>query len=194
MPGPPVTRSPSRAAPTKRRGLVVPLASFCLAILAPFTLLSVVLWLMGWRLQPIETSSMAPAYPSGALAAVQPIDASQVEPGMVIVFVDPSGRGLIAHRVVARLPGEAPVFRTRGDHNAVDDPYPVFPEAVRGRVRWAVPNIGTVVSALDSWWGAALLIGGPATTLAVTEWQEARGRRRSGSQPSEKSERESTHA
>ena len=120
-----------------RRGLLVPAAAVCLAVLAPFALASLVLFLLGWHLQPILSASMRPSYPSGALVAVEPIDASQVRPGMVIVFVDPRQPGrLVAHRVVEQVSGDRLAFRTRGDANVVDDPFPVSAESVQGRVRW----------------------------------------------------------
>jgi len=162
-----------------RRGLLVPAAAVCLAVLAPFALASLVLFLLGWHLQPILSASMRPSYPSGALVAVEPIDASQVRPGMVIVFVDPRQPGrLVAHRVVEQVSGDRLAFRTRGDANVVDDPFPVSAESVQGRVRWGIPGLGSVVSALSGGWGAALLIGAPAGTLVGTEGYDRWRRRR----------------
>lgn len=163
---------------TRRRGFVVPVAAVCLAILAPVAVAGVVLWFIGWRMQPVQSASMAPLYPRGSLVLVSPIDASEVRPGMVIVFLDPADRSrLVAHRVVSQVPGHVPAFRTRGDANLTDDPYPVYPDAIRGRVRWGITGLGTVVSALTSWWGSLLLIGVPAGTLIGTELYDYRRRR-----------------
>jgi hypothetical protein len=113
------------------------------------------------------------------LLFVSPIDAADVQPGMVIVFLDPLDRSrMVAHRVESQVAGDVPAFRTRGDANLTADPYPVFPDAARGRVRWGVPGLGTVVSVLTSWWGSILLIGAPAGTLIGTELYDYYRRRR----------------
>ncbi|MGZ8781973.1 MAG: signal peptidase I [Gaiellaceae bacterium] len=106
-------------------------------------------FLMGWKFQVVETGSMAPRYPAGSLAIVEPLDAVEVRPGMTVVFEDPFVRGrLVAHRVVKRLPGNSPVWMTKGDANAESDPAPVHAAALQGRVRWAIPGLGRVVSTL----------------------------------------------
>jgi signal peptidase len=145
-------------------------------------------FLLGWHLQPILSGSMRPTYPAGALVAVEPIDASEVRPGMVIVFADPLQPGrLVAHRVVEQVSGDRLAFRTRGDANVSDDPFPVSGESVRGRIRWGIPGLGSVVAALDGGWGAALLIGAPAGTLVGTEgfdvWRRRRHRQREPEAP-----------
>jgi signal peptidase I len=162
------------AAPTQRRwGLIVPIAAVAVAVLLPLCVVLGTAFLSGWKFQPIETGSMAPNYPSGSLAVVEPIDPALVMPGMVVVFEDPQSRGrLVAHRVVKRLPGKSPVWETKGDANAVRDPLPVSAPAIRGRARWAVPALGDVVSALTGWLGVALLVGLPLTILVVTELRE----------------------
>jgi len=163
----------------RRWGLIVPAGVLGLVILAPVAALLATTWVLGWRLQVVETSSMQPLYPKGTLVAVQPIDAADVEPGMVVVFRDPARRDRqVAHRTVKRLPGEQPIWQTQGDANRDPDPYPVHADAVRGRVRWGVPGLGYVVSALTGWRGAVILVGGPLGLLALSEWSShARHRR-----------------
>jgi signal peptidase len=146
-----------------------------LVTLAPIATLLATIWVVGWQLHVISTSSMAPQYPSGTLVAVEPIDAAAVEPGMVVVFRDPARPDrLIAHRTVRRLPGEEPSWQTKGDANRDVDPWPMSASDVRGRVRWGVPGLGLVVSALTGWSGAAVLVGGPLGLLAVSELSHRR--------------------
>jgi signal peptidase len=136
-------------------------------------------FMLGWKLQPIETGSMAPRYPAGSLAVVSPIDGSEVKPGMVVVFEDPRGPGsMIAHRVVAPSPGDRLMWTTRGDANPSDDPFPITPAAVSGRVRWGIPFVGTVVSALSGSATPYYLIGIPLALLVGNELIELRNRRR----------------
>jgi signal peptidase len=126
--------------------------------------------MMGWKVQPIGTDSMAPRYPAGSLAVIEPLDPSDVRPGMTIVFEDPLTRGrLVAHRVIKRLPGQSPAWATKGDANAENDPAPVHATAVQGRVRWAIPEVGRFVSALHGWTAIALLVGLPLLVLLAAE-------------------------
>lgn len=139
-------------------------------MLIPLAVLLGVAFLMGWKFHAIETASMAPRYPSGSLAIIEPLDPSDVRPGMTVVFEDPLRRGrLVAHRVVKRLPGESPAWATKGDANAENDPAPVHAPALQGRVRWAVPRLGRLVSSLHGPWGVVLLVGTPLAVLLVTE-------------------------
>jgi signal peptidase len=159
--------SPTRV---RRWGFIVPIGVLGLVLLAPLAAMFATMWVLGWRFQPVTTSSMAPLYPAGTLVAVEPIDASLVSPGMVIVFRDTAGPDrLVAHRVVRRLPGEPPSWQTQGDANRTVDPWPVSASDVRGRVRWGVPSLGTAVSALTGWQGAVILVGGPLALLAIAE-------------------------
>jgi signal peptidase len=123
---------------------------------------------------------MAPAYPQGSLALVEPIDPAHVEPGMTIVFADPEGRGrLIAHRALAQLPTDPPAWRTKGDANLAPDPIPVQAKDVHGRVRWAVPLVGYVVTALRGPQAVVLLVGLPLAVLIASEIRARRRRAKS---------------
>ena len=161
-------------------GALLPLGTVGVAVLLPLAVLMSTVLLLGWNLQVIETASMAPRFPAGSLAVVEPIDASDVRAGMTIVFEDPSGRGrLVAHRAVKRLPGDgSPVWQTKGDANAEPDAYPVHAPAIRGRVRWAIPHLGGIASALYSPLTALVLVGAPLALLAATEVAAVRRRRR----------------
>jgi signal peptidase len=127
---------------------------------------------------------MAPAYPAGSLAIIEPVDPAQVRPGMTVVFEDPLVRGrLVAHRIVKRLPGSStPAWATKGDANAENDPAPVHAAAIQGRVRWTIPGLGRAVSALDGEWAAALLVGLPLTILLFNEVSAFARRRRAATQ------------
>jgi len=166
---------------------MLPMAVVGLAIVLPLVILLGTVLLLGWQLQVIESASMAPAYPKGALAAVEPVDPADVRAGMTLVFDDPSEPGrLVAHRAVHRLPGEVPVWQTQGDANATADPLPVPAHAIRGRIRWVVPGLGGVAAALRGSFSPVVLVGVPLALLAVTEVRArtgggaARGGRRRG--------------
>ena len=159
-----------RGVEIRRRGALLPAAVLGVVVLAPLAALMSTVLLLGWQLQVIETESMEPRMAAGSLAVVEPLDAAGVRAGMVIVFEDPSGRErLVAHRAVKRLPGELPVWETKGDANARADAYPVHASAIRGRVRSAIPRLGAVVGTLHTPATAFLLIGVPLALLGGTE-------------------------
>jgi signal peptidase I len=159
----------------RRRGLIAPVAALAVALLLPLAILMGTAFLFGWRFQPIETNSMAPGDPAGSLAVVQPIDVTDVQPGMVVVFVDPQDSNrLIAHRVIKELAGDPPTFRTKGDANAAADPFPVAASAIRGRVSWAIAGLGSVVIALRGAPAIVLLVLLPLVILLVTEVRDRR--------------------
>ena len=160
---------------TRRSGAWLPLAALAISIMLPLAVLLGSAFLLGLRFQPLESGSMEPRYPTGALAVVEPIDAAEVQPGMAIVFTDPADPArLIAHRAIKRLPGDPPAWQTRGDANAEPDLLPVHASTVRGRIAWAIPVLGGVVTALRGAPALALLIGLPLTLLLMTELRDRR--------------------
>jgi signal peptidase I len=171
--------SPASAGRQARRrwSLVLPVAALGIAVMLPLATLLTTAFLMGWRFQPIETGSMAPRYPAGSLAVVLPIDPAAVEPGSTIVFADPQDASrLVAHRAIRQLPGDPPSWRTRGDANPGEDPFPVPARAIQGHVAWAIPGLGALVMTMRGWPAAVLLVGLPLTLLAMTEWRDRRRR------------------
>ena len=159
----------------RRPGLVAPVAALAVAVLLPVAILLGTAFLFGWRFQPIETGSMAPLYPQGSLAVVQPVEVTDVELGMVVVFVDPQDPGrLIAHRVVKQLAASPPSFQTKGDANAAVDPFPVAAAAVRGKVTWAVAGLGGLVTTVRGLPAILLLVVLPLVILLVTEVRDRR--------------------
>lgn len=156
----------------------LPFGVAALAVLAPVTAFLVFTWLMGWTLQSVLTDSMAPTFPEGSLLVVEPIDPSDVAPGMAVMFADPADPGrLVTHRVVRRAPGEELAFITRGDANATADPLPVPARSVRGHVRWHVGHAGAVLQWFAWPRNLVLLVGLPAALLVVTEARARRQRR-----------------
>jgi signal peptidase len=168
-------------ATARRTGLSLPFAALAIALLLPLAVLLGTAFVLGLRFQPLESGSMEPRYPMGSLALVEPIDASDVEAGMAIVFVDPADPSrLVAHRAVKELAGDPPAWQTRGDANPAADALPVTAGAVRGRVAWSIPGLGSVVTAVRGGPAVTLFVVAPLTLLVVTE---LRDRRRKGRAP-----------
>ena len=74
--------------------------------------------------------SMVPTFRPGYLLYIRP-DASDISPGDVIVYDNPSGNIPTVHRVVSISDGG---LITRGDNNRLCDLIPVLPEHLIGRV------------------------------------------------------------
>jgi signal peptidase len=161
----------------RQRSLFVPAAAVILAVLVPYAILLGTAWLFGWRFQPVETGSMAPAVPEGALAVVQPADPTRIGPGAIVTFADPFDPSrLVAHRIVRQLPGNPPHWQTKGDANREADPIPIQASAVQGVVAWSIPGLGSLVGVLRGAPAVVLLVGLPLGLLLVTEVRDRRQR------------------
>lgn len=159
------------------RGWSIATLAAAFAVLLPLTTLLVAAWLMGWQLQAVQSGSMQPTYAVGALLVVAPIDASQVNVGMPVVFEDPQHPGrLVVHRVVAQLPGDTLQFATQGDANATRDPAAVPARMVRGRVLWQINGLGPAMEWLQWPRSFLMLVVLPGLLLGVAEWRARRVR------------------
>jgi len=157
--------------PNLRRGrLSAALAILSLVVMLPLAAFLVSVWLLGWQLQSVQSGSMAPTYPVGSLLVIAPMNASEVEVGMPIVFEDPEIAGrLVTHRVIERAPGTALAFVTQGDANASRDPFPVPARNVRGQVLWHVTGLGSVMDYLQWPRSFLLLVVLPVGLLLLSE-------------------------
>ena len=95
----------------------------------------------GWSPVVVMSGSMGPGIETGDIVLAAPYDGRTVGPGTVIVFDNPTGEGLITHRVVAMTPSGD--YVTRGDANGRIDSTPVPPESIHGVGQALVPGIGS---------------------------------------------------
>ncbi|HEY0249821.1 MAG TPA: signal peptidase I [Gryllotalpicola sp.] len=108
-----------------------------------------------------RTGSMAPAIPTGSLAIVKQIPASEAHVGDVVT-VDRPQQLPVTHRVVAVMPqaGGAAVLQLKGDANLAPDPDSYRVTTVR-LVIWSAPGLARLIV----WLAQPLVIG--CITLAV---------------------------
>lgn len=106
--------------------------------------------LMNWTFLAVDSPSMEPALPAGGFAIVEPVESAAIDVGDVVTFAVPDRPGaLMSHRVTAiEDRPDGPALRTKGDANAEADTWLVPASAVLGRVRLALPWLGTVAEAL----------------------------------------------
>ncbi len=100
----------------------------------------------------MSTGSMAPAYPTGSVVVVKPVDGADVAVGEVVTFQAVSGdpNSVYTHRVISRSVTSAGVeLVTKGDANPSTD-RPILAEQVLGRVIYSLPSpAGFVLAALN---------------------------------------------
>lgn len=93
-----------------------------------------------------RTGSMSPAIPTGSLAIVQEMPASDIRVGDVTT-IDRPGQLPVTHRITAIEPagGAMYLIRMQGDANDAEDPNPYTVDTVR-KVHWSIPGLGYVVA------------------------------------------------
>jgi signal peptidase I len=136
--------------------------------------LMVVPALFGYQRYAIVSGSMTGTYDRGSVVFDEVVPVADLKVGDVITYRPPAGAGpnhLVTHRIAAithdRNGGR--VFRTKGDANAVADPW-TFRLAARkqARVRASVPYVGFVIAALSDRRARMLIVGLPAALIALS--------------------------
>jgi signal peptidase len=123
----------------------------------------------GYRLLFVKSGSMRPSIPMGSLIFTKPQES--YKPGEVITFEEQGTSGnLVTHRIsdIEQLEDEK-LFITRGDANDANDSARVDEKSVVGKVVWAIPLIGYVVSFAKTTVGLIVLIIIPATLIVYNE-------------------------
>lgn len=129
----------------------------------------------------VRSGSMAPAIPTGSIVFYEPVQASAVRVGDVIVFSEPGNPGVkVTHRVFQiRHAATGPYFVTKGDANGTPDDWHVPAVGSGWKEAFSVPQAGYLLYDLQSTYGRLLLLLVPAALLAaITLWEiwEARGK------------------
>ena len=94
----------------------------------------------------VASGSMGPSVRAGDLVVLEPYHSQELEPGMVVRFDDPEGRGSILHRIVEVADDGS--LTTKGDANTVVDSSAVDAGRITGVGRVLVPR--AAMPAL--WW------------------------------------------
>ena len=101
----------------------------------------------------VLTNSMAPKFPPGTFLVMKPAPFGELKYGDVITFQLYSGRPEVeTHRIVgfgATQAGEKTLI-TKGDNNGANDAEPVREIQVKGKLFYAVPQVGFVANALGN--------------------------------------------
>jgi signal peptidase len=139
-----------------------------------FGLFLIVPSLMGWERYVIVSGSMTGTYDRGSIVFDEVVPVTSLKKGDVITYRPPPAagpHGLVTHRIhsVGRDPKtKAPVFRTKGDANAVPDPWTfTLPDKSQARVVTGAPYMGFVLAALAQRKLRMVLVGVPAALIAL---------------------------
>lgn len=133
-------------------------------------ILAFLLWgfpLLGMEVFVVQSGSMEPAYPVGALVYVKETDASKLEAGDVITFEMGGGvRG--THRIIEVVEENGtPAFRTKGDANEIADSSLVAASDLVGKVIFSIPNLGFLVSYIQQPPGIYIAFSAAAVILIL---------------------------
>jgi signal peptidase len=171
---------PSQDGGRRRRGSVRGVLSEILLWVAALAgLVCIVLVILAFvahiTLIMFRTGSMAPTIPTGSVAIVQQIPASQVHVGDVVT-VDRPGELPVTHRVRAVADGSTSgerLLTLRGDANAQDDvaPYPVSTVRI---VRFAIPGLAPVIVAFGNPFVLGSITIGVAVLVIWAFWPRRR--------------------
>lgn len=149
------------------------LAIVALAIAGGLMVWAVLPLAVGWSSHAVATGSMTPQVRVGDLLISDPTPASQLKPGMVVLFTDPSKPDrVLAHRI-QKINDDATLI-TQGDANPSPDLLPVPEANVLGVAKLRIPWIGYPAI----WFGqgrygfALLSVVGLLATTALAVWPD----------------------
>jgi signal peptidase len=122
------------------------------------------------KLAIVQSSSMEPAIPAGALAIMMPVAPEKVKVGDIVTFNPPWDPDVtISHRVIEIQDDGELHFVTKGDATEEADPFAVSSEQIHGKVNFNIPYVGFaavyVLQYVRTWLGFALLVAIPSAIL-----------------------------
>jgi signal peptidase I len=148
--------------------VAVPVA--CVAVCAVAVLMILLPAALGLQRYVITGGSMTGTIGKGSVVYSRLVPVSSLRTGDIITFVPPSQTEPVTHRVlsVTRRPGKF-VFRTKGDFNAVADPWTItFTQPKLARYSFHIPYLGYALGLLSIRPLRMLLIGLPALIIAIS--------------------------
>ncbi|HTE63026.1 MAG TPA: signal peptidase I [Solirubrobacteraceae bacterium] len=155
---------------TSRAGRLASGAAVAVAALAALLVLAPAL--AGWERYALVSGSMSGTYDKGTLVLDEVVPVGDLEVGDVITYRPPPDAGpdhLVTHRIVSiDHDGAGRVFRTKGDANAVVDPWTFrLDRATQARVRLGIPYAGHVLSVLGRRDVRLAVVALPALLIAL---------------------------
>lgn len=138
----------------RRRSVWPRIENAVLSILAVLGMVCIIATIAAFALNisliMFRTGSMSPTIPTGSLAVVKQIPASEIRVGDVATISRGEDRLPVTHRVISVTPfsGDAYSIEMKGDANDSPDPQPYEVSAVK-KVLWHAPGLAYVVSTVS---------------------------------------------
>lgn len=124
----------------------------------------------GYQMYVVLSGSMNPAFDTGSLVFVKPLDPQNIEQGDIITYSSSGGAEVLTtHRVVDVIRDGELKFVTRGDANNVNDPNPVLAPNVVGKVHGFVPYLGYLIGYAQTRNGLIALVFVPGLLVIIFE-------------------------
>ncbi len=127
--------------------------------------------LFGYHRYVLVGHSMEPTIHRGSLVFDEIVNVSDLRKGDVITYVPPGNSEPVTHRLISRKDGKkgGPVFRTKGDNNAIADPRKFqLDKPTQARFAFSVPYVGWLFIALGNPKSRFLLLVIPALLVALS--------------------------
>lgn len=124
-------------------------------IIAVVLFMIVMMLVFGLKLYCVQTGSMEPAYPVGAMIVVEDVGPETLVETLVagdVITFTAGGGTVVTHRIIG-VDRENRQISTKGDNNNAADSSQVSYENVIGRVKFGVPVIGYAVLLLKTNFG-----------------------------------------
>jgi signal peptidase I len=153
-----------------KRGLRLGFTVVCVAVCALVVLVVLLPAALGLQRYVITGGSMTGTIDRGSVVYARLAPLSSLRSGDVVTFVPPGLSAPVTHRIVGISVQEGQrVFRTKGDANAVADPWAVtFPRPVLARYAFHIPYAGYLLALLSIRSVRMVLIGLPAVVIAIS--------------------------
>lgn len=107
----------------------------------------IVLMICGFKLYTVLSPSMEPAYKTGSVIFVKPVDTDDLKVGDPITYKLAGTKSISTHRIHSiETIGDKKAFRTKGDANEDVDAVAVDPNSVIGKPVFSIPGLGKLLS------------------------------------------------
>lgn len=120
-------------------------------MIAVITLMLAAMLIFGLKLYCVQTGSMEPTYPVGAMIVVEKVEPEKLETGDVITYTVGDAT-VVTHRIIG-IDRQGRQITTKGDNNNAADSSQIGFDNVIGRVKFGVPLVGYTVILLNTNFG-----------------------------------------